>query len=121
MAIIRNTRREKLLDRARSLRREDTNAEARLWRALRANRFGGWHWKRQVPFGPYILDFLCREANLIVEVDGGQHTEQAAYDARRTAFLESQGLRVIRFWNSAVLTNCAGVCDAILDACGERS
>jgi very-short-patch-repair endonuclease len=106
------------LYRARRLRRETTHAEARLWNALRARRLGGWKWRRQVPFGPYFLDFLCVEAGLVVEVDGGQHADQVAYDARRTAYLERLGLRVIRFWNSAVLTNRDGVCATILDACG---
>jgi very-short-patch-repair endonuclease len=64
------------LSRARELRRDDTLAEARLWNALRAHRLGGWKWKRQVPWGPYFLDFLCRDARLVVEVDGGQHSEQ---------------------------------------------
>jgi very-short-patch-repair endonuclease len=115
MGIIRDARRLKAGYRARALRRGQTDAEARLWNALRAERLGGWRWTRQVPFG---LDFLCREAALVVEVDGGQHADQAAYDARRTAWLERAGLRVLRFWNHAVLTNRAGVCDTILDACG---
>jgi very-short-patch-repair endonuclease len=105
-------------DRARTLRREDTAAEAQLWNALRARRLGGWRWRRQVPKGPFILDFLCVEAGLVVELEGGQHADQVAYDARRTAYLEGLGLRVIRFWNSAVLTNRDGVCITILDACG---
>lgn len=71
--------------------------------------------------GPFILDFLCREAGLVVELDGGQHAEQVAYDARRTAYLGRAGLRVLRFWNFSVLTNREGVCDTILEACeGER-
>jgi very-short-patch-repair endonuclease len=78
---------------------------------------GGWRWRRQVPEGPFIVDFLCVEAGLVVELDGGQHTDQAAYDDRRTAYLEGLGLRVIRFWNSAVLTN-REACDSLLDACG---
>jgi very-short-patch-repair endonuclease len=106
------------LSRARELRRDDTVAEARLWNALRAHRLGGWKWKRQVPWGPYFLDFLCRDAGLVVEVDGGQHSEQIDYDARRTRFIERSGLRVLRFWNSAVLENRDGVCLTILDACG---
>jgi very-short-patch-repair endonuclease len=85
---------------------------------LRAERLGGWKWKRQVPWGPYFLDFLCRDARLVVEVDGGQHASQLAYDARRTAYLARSGLRVLRFWNSDVLTNGDGVCLTILDACG---
>jgi very-short-patch-repair endonuclease len=108
--------------RARQFRREDTRAEARLWDALRAHRLGGWKWKRQVPWGPYFLDFICTEARLVVEVDGGQHSEQVVYDQRRTAFLGRSGLRVLRFWNSEVLTNRDGVCLTILRACGgERA
>ena len=84
---------------------------------LRRDR-GGWRWRRQVPFGSFILDFLCREAGLAVEVDGGQHAEQMAYDARRTAHLQRSGLRVLRFWNDAVFENRDGVCMMILDACG---
>jgi very-short-patch-repair endonuclease len=106
------------LERARRLRREDTRAEARLWNALRAHRLGGWKWRRQVPKGSYIVDFLCPEVGLVVELDGGQHSEQAAYDARRTAYLNSLGLRVLRFWNGEVLENCNGVCLTILQACG---
>jgi len=109
-------------ERARELRRDDTHAEAQLWNVLRARRLGGWKWKRQVPWGPYFLDFLCREAGLVVEVDGGQHADQIAYDQRRSAYLERAGLRVLRFWNSAVLTNRDGVCLTILEACGgERA
>ena len=105
-------------DRARALRRDDTDAEARLWNALRARRLGGWKWRRQVPTGPFILDFFCVEAGLVVELDGGQHSEQVAYDARRTEYLERLGLRVIRFWNSDVLTDRDAVCLTILEACG---
>jgi very-short-patch-repair endonuclease len=95
-----------------------TPAEARLWNALRAHRLGGWKWRRQVPFGPFFLDFFCVEAGLVVEVDGGRHADQIEYDARRTAYLERAGLRVLRFWNRGVLTNRDGVCLTILDACG---
>jgi len=105
-------------DRARRLRNDRTDAEAKLWRALRDRRLGGWKWRRQVPIEPYIVDFLCVEASLVVEVDGGQHADQIAYDERRTRYLEARGLRVIRFWNSAVLTNLDGACLTILDACG---
>jgi very-short-patch-repair endonuclease len=104
--------------RAQRLRREDTDAEARLWGSLRDRRLGGWKWRRQVPRGPYIVDFLCIEARLAVELDGSQHAENVDYDERRTAYLERSGLRVLRFWNSDVLTNSDGVCLAILEACG---
>ena len=117
MGVIRNVRSERAVFRARQLRHGDTHAEARLWNALRAGRLGGWKWRRQVPWDPFVLDFLCLDAGLVVELDGGQHADQVAYDARRTAYLERDGLRVLRFWNSAVLTNRDGVCQAILDAC----
>ena len=118
MAKVRTLRRVATIERARDLRRRDTGVEAKLWNALRAHRLGGWKWKRQVPWGPYFLDFICVEAGLVVEVDGGQHSEQLDYDARRTAYLEQSGLRVLRFWNTAVLTNRDGVCATILEACG---
>lgn len=118
MGKVRTCRRTATVTRARALRRTDTRAEARLWSALRAHRLGGWKWKRQFPFGPFFLDFACTDARLVVEVDGGQHADQRDYDARRTAFLEAAGWRVMRFWNADVLTNRDGVCLTILDACG---
>jgi very-short-patch-repair endonuclease/predicted RNA-binding protein YlxR (DUF448 family) len=107
-----------LRDRARELRRNDTRAETLLWLRLRNRNLGGWKWKRQVPRGAYIIDFLCSEAELVIEVDGGGHSEQEAYDSGRTEWLEAQGLRVLRFWNHQVLENVTGVCDDILRACG---
>jgi very-short-patch-repair endonuclease len=104
--------------RAQRLRREDTDAEARLWSSLRDRRLGGWKWRRQVPCGPYIVDFLCTKVGLVVELDGSQHADNAAYDERRTAYLERLGLKVLRFWNSQVVTNSDGVCWTILEACG---
>ncbi len=116
MGQIETVRRTLTLHRARTMRHHATAAEAHLWDLLRAGRLEGMVWKRQVSFGPYILDFLCRDARLVVEVDGGQHAERIAYDARRTAYLERCGLRVLRFWNSEVLSNRDGVCLTILDA-----
>lgn len=110
-----------LRDRARQLRDDQTLSEKRLWARLRARRLGGWKWKRQVPRGRYIVDFICAEAKLIVELDGGQHDERRAYDADRTAWLGTQGYRVIRFWNSAIVENIDGVTDAILAACGGEA
>ncbi|MBU1374595.1 MAG: DUF559 domain-containing protein [Alphaproteobacteria bacterium] len=122
MSNVRTLRRVATVERARELRRNDTDAEARLWNALRARRLGGWRWRRQAPWGPYFLDFHSVEARLVVEVDGGQHAEQVDYDARRTLYIERSGLRVLRFWNHDVLTNRDGVCATILDACGgERA
>lgn len=104
------------------MRTQHTRAEAHLWAALRAHRLGGWKWRRQVPKGPFILDFFCDEGRLAVEVDGGQHADQVEYDERRTAYLARAGLRVLRFWNGDVLTNRAGVCLTILAALGgDRS
>lgn len=100
------------------MRTMGTRAEVILWQVLRAHRLGGWKWRRQVPKGRYIVDFVCDQGGLAVEVDGGQHDAQRAYDERRTAYLEGCGLRVLRFWNADVLTNRAGVCDTILDALG---
>jgi very-short-patch-repair endonuclease len=115
---VRTLHRVATIERARELRRNDTDAEARLWNALRARRLGGWRWKRQAPWGPYFLDFLSIEARLVVEVDGSQHAGQVDYDARRTRYIERSGLRVLRFWNHEVLTNRDGVCVTILAACG---
>ncbi len=84
-------------DRARRLRRDQTPAEARLWEALRDSRMEGWKWRRQVPVGPFIVDFLCLEAAMVVEVDGRIHVERADLDARRDAFLAKRGLQVLRF------------------------
>jgi very-short-patch-repair endonuclease len=91
--------------RARILRREMTEAERLLWYALRNRQFGEMKFRRQVPFAPYIVDFCCFEKRLVVEVDGGQHGEEDArrYDAIRTARLERDGFRVLRFWNQDVL------------------
>ncbi|MBA4011461.1 MAG: endonuclease domain-containing protein [Phenylobacterium sp.] len=107
---------------ARSLRATQTNAEGYLWASLRNRQLGGWKWRRQVGVGPFIVDFLCIEAGLVIELDGGGHAERLEQDALRTAMLGAHGLRVIRFWNHGVFESREGVCDAILAACGgERS
>ena len=99
---------------ARILRRNMTDAEKRLWSHLRNRQLQDAKFRRQAPIGGYIADFLCAEAKLIVEADGGQHTP--ASDAERTAFLEAQGYRVIRFWNNDILENTQGVLAQIADA-----
>ncbi|MFT3810557.1 MAG: DUF559 domain-containing protein [Micropepsaceae bacterium] len=105
-----------LVERARRLRREQTDAERLLWGHLRARRLNGFRFKRQDPHAPFIVDFVCPERGLVVELDGSQHGEDAAlaYDARRTALLERNGLKVLRFWNSDVIGNLHGVLDTIL-------
>jgi very-short-patch-repair endonuclease len=97
-------------DRARRLRRDQTEAEARLWDRLRGRRLEGWKWRRQVPVGPFIVDFLCLEAAVAVELDGGIHAEQADRDARRDAYLRARGLGVLRFWNREVGSDLGLVC-----------
>ena len=104
------------LDRARQLRREATEAETRLWRHLRNRRLGNHKFRRQVWIGPFIADFLCMDAMLVVEVDGSQHIGDAAYDADRTAFLANKGYRVIRVWNNDVMQRMDDVLAAILSA-----
>ncbi len=108
-------------ERARSLRRNATDAERLLWRHLRKRQLSGYRFRRQQPVGPYIVDFLCFERRLIVEVDGGQHAE-SRYDSERTEWLESKGFRVLRFWNTEVLGNMEGVGHEIVEALnGEGS
>jgi len=106
------------VSRARHLRVMQTTAETRLWARLRNRALGGFKFRRQVPVGSYIADFLCAERMLVVEVDGGQHADNSV-DARRTRFFEEKGYRVIRFWNPDVLSNTDGVLEMILIALGE--
>jgi len=104
--------------RARSLRRDSTDAERIIWSALRAHRLNGASFRRQTPIGPYVVDFLCNSARLVVELDGGQHFEpqQQKRDTRRDAFLASKGYRVLRFNNYDVMTNRTGVLETIAAA-----
>ena len=100
---------------AQRLRRELTDTERKLWSVLRNRQLEGAKFRRQQPIGPFIADFVCQEQRLIIEADGGQHSDNAA-DARRTAFLESKGYRVLRFWNNDILNNLHGVADVIIGA-----
>jgi very-short-patch-repair endonuclease len=97
------------IERARDLRQNPTEAEKGLWSKLRLKQLDGHRFRRQVPIGPFVVDFCCLARRLIVEVDGGQHSSDAAKDARRTEWLERQGFRVLRFWNNDVLGNIDGV------------
>ena len=103
------------VDRARRLRRSMTDAERLLWRHLRGDQLGGLRFRRQEPLGPYVVDFMCRKAWLVIEVDGGQHADSAA-DAARTEYLEHCGFRVLRFWNNEVQASIEGVIAAIARA-----
>jgi very-short-patch-repair endonuclease len=90
-----------------------TDAERRLWAALRGRRLQGYKFRRQHPLGSFVLDFVCMEHRLVIEADGGQHSDNEA-DRRRTRWLESRGWRVIRFWNNEILSNTEGVVETIL-------
>jgi very-short-patch-repair endonuclease len=89
--------------RARRLRQCQTDAERRLWTSLRARRCAGAKFRRQYPIGPFIVDFCCIPASVVIELDGGQHALQREQDCRRTTWLTQQGYRVLRFWNHEVL------------------
>jgi len=101
--------------RARALRVDLTKAERKLWYALRDRRFAGYKFRRQVPIGPYIADFICYSPRLVIEVDGGQHAGSAR-DARRDRWFAQNGFRVLRFWNNDVLQNLEGVWTVIFEA-----
>ncbi len=94
---------------ARALRQNRTDAEKRLWEKLRRKRIDGYRFRQQAPIGKYIVDFVCFEAKLVIELDGGQHAIRADQDADRTDWLASQGFRVLRFWNNEVFENIEGV------------
>jgi very-short-patch-repair endonuclease len=111
-AITRRTRGQ-----ARALRRAPTDAERQLWYLLRSLKPLGLHFRRQAPIGIYIADFAWHTGRLIVELDGSQHGDvRARYDERRTQWLESQGYRVLRFWNNDVLKTPRSVAEAVLAA-----
>ena len=92
-----------------------TEAERRIWQILRLNRMKGCKFRRQVPIGRYIADFVCHEARLIVEIDGGQHDRSSPREAERNGFLENEGYRILRFWNNEILENLDGVHETIAD------
>ena len=103
------------LNNAKHMRSNMTEAEAKMWNILRAKRFYGFKFKRQVLIGDYIVDFVCETKKIIIEIDGGQHNseENIVYDKNRTIYLNSQGYEVLRFWNNEVLSNIEGVCEVI--------
>jgi len=106
---------------AKSMRSAPTPAEQHLWYHLRAHRFLGLKFKRQKPFGPYIVDFACLERGVVIEVDGGQHGDDVAYDERRDQWLASQGFIVLRFWNHEVLNQTEGVLERIRQVVEDRA
>ena len=108
-----------LKNRSRRLRRDQTDAEGRLWTRLRARQVGGAKFRRQHPIGGFIADFCCVERGLVVELDGGQHTAQAKKDQRRSDALERCGYWVLRFWDNEVLTDTDAVLERILRALSD--
>ncbi|MEZ5785372.1 MAG: DUF559 domain-containing protein [Xanthobacteraceae bacterium] len=112
---------ERTRKRAQSLRRQPTRAESKLWPLLRAMKPLGFHFRRQAPIGAYVVDFAWLAGKLVIEVDGGQHSEATrAHDDRRSAWLRSQGYQVLRFWNSEVLRSLEAVGEVILKAAESR-
>ncbi|MBV9627670.1 MAG: endonuclease domain-containing protein [Xanthobacteraceae bacterium] len=105
-------------NRARELRRNSTRAELRLWQKLRSRGVDGHKFVRQEPIGPYVADFVCRKARLIIELDGGQHADSTR-DAIRDRWLVDRGYRILRFWNNDVFTNIEGVWLTIAAALGS--
>ena len=101
-------------DKSRRLRLSATDAERALWTRLRRRHLGDFKFRRQFPVSGYIVDFVCLEAKLVVELDGGQHAGQSKYDRQRTAVLEKSGFRVVRFWNDDVLLRTDAVLEEIL-------
>ncbi len=106
---------KRLLEFARNLRADSTDTERRLWQLLRAHRFLNYKFRRQQPVGPYIVDFICFDAKLVIELDGGQHAEAKELDQHRDDWLQSEGYRVLRVWNNELLENETGVMEKILE------
>ena len=113
---------ERTLTRARRLRRDMSDEERTLWMLLRDRRFAGYKFRRQVPLGDYVGDFVSYGSKLVVELDGSQHSnpEQAAFDAKRTTYLEAAGFRVVRIWTSDLFREREGALETILNALERR-
>jgi very-short-patch-repair endonuclease len=105
-----------MLNFARNLRQYLTDAECLLWSRLRRRQVAGFKFRRQHMIGPYICDFVCPEAAIVIELDGSQHLDAAAYDSRRDNFLRERGFRILRFWNGQVLSETESVMETIFEA-----
>jgi very-short-patch-repair endonuclease len=99
------------------LRKRPTNAEQLLWKQLRLKQIEGFKFRRQQPIDNYIVDFVCFEKRIVIEVDGGQHAKQSENDIGRDTYLRQQGFHVLRFWNNEVLQNINGVLEVIRERC----
>ncbi|OGT17891.1 MAG: DNA (cytosine-5-)-methyltransferase [Gallionellales bacterium RIFOXYB12_FULL_54_9] len=102
-----------ILDNAKALRHNQTDAEQKLWYRLRAHRFMGRKFKRQKPIGRYVVDFVCLEEKLVIELDGSQHFENIDYDKERDSWLRNHGYTVLRFWDNEMLNEMDGVLERI--------
>ena len=102
------------IDKARNLRSRSTDCEHELWRYLRNRGLDGFKFRRQFPIVGYVVDFVCLECNLVVELDGSQHSEQEAYDRDRAGILKKNGYRILRFWNNELLERRDDVLSEIL-------
>jgi adenine-specific DNA-methyltransferase len=98
-----------------------TDAERTLWRHLRLRQFAGYKFRRQQPIGNYIVDFVCFEKKLVIELDGSQHSEEVVYDLERSAWLEEQEFRILRFWDNQVFNETDGVKETIIGALNNPS
>jgi very-short-patch-repair endonuclease len=108
-----------LKERARQLRRDQTEAEKRLWACLRSRQLSGFKFRCQFVIGPFITDFCCFEQQLVVELDGGQHASNTDHDEARSDFLRSRGYKVLRFWDNEVFENIDGVLQRIAQTLNE--
>ncbi|MFZ2054759.1 MAG: DUF559 domain-containing protein [Candidatus Aminicenantales bacterium] len=106
-------------DFARSLGKESTNVEKLLWRQLRAKRLLGLKFRRQEPIGKYIVDFVCYEKKIIIELDGGQHSEYEEKDQKRDEWFRSEGFKILRFWNNDVISQTEEILEIIAKKCLE--
>jgi very-short-patch-repair endonuclease len=113
--------RSRLTGLARELRKRSTDAERTLWRYLRARQLGGLKFRRQEPIGQYVVDFVCYEKRLVIEVDGGHHALRRDEERARDQWLEGQGFCVLRLLDNDVLTNLAGVLELVHGVCEERA
>jgi very-short-patch-repair endonuclease len=104
---------------SRQLRHNQTEAEAKLWQVLGSHQLCSIHFRRQHAIGTYVVDFWAPRQKLVIELDGGQHLDRQEYDLERTAFLESRGYKVLRFWNDEVIKNRVGVLHVIIEAIKE--
>jgi very-short-patch-repair endonuclease len=108
---------ERLIGFARELRKNQTDAEKKIWRYLRSKQMNSLKFRRQQPIGNYIVDFVCFDIRLIIELDGSQHIEEKEKDEERDQWLKTQGFTVLRFWNNDVMNNIAGVLNVVNDYC----